>query len=117
MIFDHQTDVSIIFTGKDNEKIFTGKDILITSINITDTTERDEVFTLGGKSIMMEKPGLIEVEISMSVSRDNWNNIFSDKKQNKKISSKRVDDCSIEELLFACKKKMEQRKNGKENKT
>jgi len=120
--FDKKTDISIVMTDGKDEICFNGKDAFVTSFNINFDNCYGDLYMIGTASpFLLKLPGVITLDFTIEIptldanGNSNWEQIVYSKKQEKKIREKKVEDCSIEELLFACKKKMEIRKNGSEN--
>jgi len=101
-------EVSISFAGND----LIGKNAVVKSFTINrPAPEFRDIVSLGSRFI--EKiplaPAPIEIEISLLVSEmEEYAFLFGEK--TKKISKKKVEDCTIQELLFAVRKKIKEGK-------
>ena len=116
-MIDSSTEIVTSFKDRDgNEQIITGKDAYLTNFEVNYPTPMSEkIFSLGGKCVkkfVPSEPITISLEFKLNQFDKEGNpnfliesfiNGFKPKRQ---ISKLRVDDCSIEELLFAVRSKI-----------
>ena len=120
-MFNGKTNISVVMSDGDNELVCNGTNGYVTELNIEQNNNFENVSFFGSRRTI-HVPIHNDITISMIMKlpalnehgEANWQQIFYSEKQTKTIKQKKVDDCTIEELLFACKKKMEIR-NGKKN--
>lgn len=111
------TEIVASFKGQDgNEIIITGKNAYLTEFNINHPSPRfEDINTLGGKKVklfMPAEPITINMEFQLApFDKDGKPNhlieyMMGEYKPERKISQLKVEDCSIEELLFAVRQKI-----------
>ena len=96
--------------------VITGKNAYMTELSVDySCPEFEEICTTGGKRIkevLPSEPITITMEFKLNqfdkYGKPNYiiEQLFGDGKPKRKISQLRVDDCSIEELLFAARQKI-----------
>jgi hypothetical protein len=116
-MIDSSTEIVSSFKDKDgNEMVITGKNAYMTEFNVNYTNpEFEEIFRHGGGSIkkfMPSEPITITMEFKLTQFDKNGDpnyiieQLFGGGKPKRKISHLRVEDCTIEELLFAARQKI-----------
>ena len=90
-MFQDATNCIISLEGKDGIRQITGKDCLVSSFTVNQT---------------IEAPATID--ISLVCSNDSIIHEFFEDKPKRRISKLRVEDCSINELLFAVRQKLKE---------
>lgn len=110
------TKIITSFTDKEgNETVITGKDAYLTEFNVDYHSSIQEIYTLGGGSIEQFKPSepiTITLQFKLNPNDKDGNanylieSFMNGFKPKRRISKLRVEDCSIEELLFAVRKQI-----------
>ena len=87
---------------------FTGKDCLVESFEIESKLgEVEEVNFFNGEVIPIQRaPDPVRITIELVCQYDKFFAEFFDKDYKPRIRNKKVEDCSIKELLFAVREKM-----------
>jgi len=90
--------------GKDYVE-FTGKDCVIKEIRIEHNSDYEDVPIFGGyvEKQLPQKP--ISVNIEFLIPSNEWSQLY-DGNYKPKVSNKKVKDCSVRELLFAARNKL-----------
>jgi len=85
---------------------FTGKNTIIKEFNISMDNSIDSIYKeMGNRFKPIQKSRTVEIEVRMVCSEDDWFTEFFDEDYKPKISQKKVEDCTIKELLFAARQK------------
>ncbi len=85
----------------------TGKECLVKSLVINQTNNIDTVYGRNGKEhIVMKAPEPVEITIELVCNPKSFFYEFWDDDYKPKIRNKRVEDCSVQELLFAIRSKL-----------
>lgn len=91
----------------------TSSKAIVKSLQIRENQSYDRI-VFGGRpnklAEVLEQPRMLEVEINLQITEWNWElleELSGDKKAPMKISKKKVEDCSIKELLFAIRSRLE----------
>ena len=99
------------------DKILTGKNCIVKRMHIEEQHNPPEkIFALGNNkpvNFMEKGPGLVEITIELICSKDNFNMEHLFEEPTPKLRNKKVDDCTIQELLFSVRKKV--RRGGRRN--
>lgn len=106
-----QTDAVVSIGGTQ----FTGKNVIVTELKIKEDNYFDGIYddfgeiktTSGSVVSSIETAGTVTIDIQLKCSTQDLTilqNLFDGKTVNK-IRYKKVEDCSIEELLFAIRQK------------
>lgn len=98
-----QTDAVVSIGGTQ----FTGKNVIVTELNIRTDNNIGFEFVEGSLAPIESLAGIVTIDIQLKCSTENLHildNLFDGKAVNK-IRYKKVEDCSIEELLFAIRQK------------
>jgi hypothetical protein len=102
------TEVVCNFKDKEgNELVITGKDAYLTRMDV-DVPEPESVHFMNGKSKLIPMNGLITLTLEFKLLKENYilESFMNGFKPKREISKLRVEDCSIEELLFAIRRKI-----------
>ena len=91
--------------GKNNVE-FSGKNAVITSLQITQPSNVEPLFVRGTFKSIPKAPEPIEVTMEFMIPPDKFTQFFDDGCATAKISQKKVEDCSVRELLFAIRYKL-----------
>lgn len=123
-MIDSSTEIVSSFKDKDgNEMLITGKDAYLTEFNIDiPNNMTEDVSTYDGKLtrfFLPSEPITITMEFKLNQFDKNGKpnyiieSFMNGFKPKRKVSKLRVDDCSIEELMFAVRQKI--KKDGGKN--
>lgn len=96
------------------EQMFTGKDCLVSTLTITTDNNIEPCNFFNEKSSLLLNPGIVRISIEMICKNENFISSLLEENYRPKIRNKKVDDCSIQELLFAVREKI---KKGKDKKS
>ena len=106
-------NVSFGMTDGNNNVEFVGKNAVVKSLEITHQPPRDKVMFRNGKECDIAMPlEPIEVTIEFLIPAGDFTQFFNDGCSTAKISKKKVEDCSVRELLFAIRYKLNSTKRG-----
>ena len=94
-----------VSNGEENVE-FSGKDAVITSLQITHPSNVEPLFIRDTFKSIPKAPEPIEVTIEFLIAPDKFTQFFDDGCATVKISQKKVKDCSVRELLFAIRYKL-----------
>ncbi len=85
------------------EKVITAKNCMVDSVNIsTSESDVENVPYFGGRIENHKNLGLINITIELKCTQEGLSYFFNEEV---KIKGKKIEDCSIRELLFAVRKK------------
>ena len=96
------TETSLSIGGE----TLTSSSCMVESVNIRQEVNKQEVnnyHILGDRNIHMPPSGLIRIEINLVATEIS---IFDSNMSKKSIKNKKVEDCTIQELLFAVRQKV-----------
>jgi len=104
-MFDSTTTVTLnLSDNKGNEVTYGGKDSIITSMDLQ-TENNFDVVDFGSKVIPLA-PSPIKLSLEILIPSEKYYELYKEGNYSPKISQKKVKDCSIQELLFAVRKKI-----------
>ena len=100
-IFEHNDIVLSI----GNQQI-TGKDCVVSSMNVNVNNNVETAYSLNRKSPPKYLQGVQDITITLELICRDMIQQFWDKDFKPKIRNKKVEDCTIQELLFAIREKV-----------
>ncbi len=103
-MFDWKAKDVVISIG---EQQITGKDCVISEVRIDQPAPFVDFVEIGGKKRSIEMPAeLVTIDISLKCLPTNFFYELFDENFKPKIRNKKVEDCSIPELLYAIRQKV-----------
>ena len=107
-MIDSNTEFVISLKNASGINQITGKNAIIRSVNVNQPIESEDIYTASGALLGKVFPGTVDVTLEMTcLDTDLVQQFFdSDYKPPRKISELKVNDCSIEELFFAVRSKI-----------
>lgn len=106
-MFLGQCDSVVSFKKPDGEVIeFYSDDAVITRYEITQPTDYEPIQLLGSNKDSIQPIDPLTINITLKMLPDKFEQIFYDKTYKPKLRNKTVNDCTVQELLFAIRHKV-----------
>ena len=114
-MIDSSTNIVSTFTDKDgNEVVITGKNALLTRMEVGQNLNSDCEYSTSGRIGMVPCNFDVTMNLEFKIPALDYNgrpnyiveSFMNGFKPNRKISQLKVDECTVEELLFAVRQKI-----------